>query len=69
MAQLAIKGHATRGRGVIQLLEMLGGVNAFNLEGAGTQGLYYIFKDNKIYYCRSTNAENVIFYTLEEFIE
>ena len=70
MAQFAIKGHATRGKEVIQMLEMLGGVNVFKIEGAETQGFYYIFKDNnKIYYCWSTNAENVIVYTLEEFEE
>ena len=70
MSQFAIKGHATRGKDVIQRLEMLGGVNVFKLEGAETQGFYYIFKDNnKIYYCWSTNAENVIVYTLEEFEE
>ena len=70
MTQLAIKGHATRGKEVIQLLEMLGGVNVFELEGAETQGFYYIFKDNnKIYYCWNTNAENVIVYTIEEFEE
>ena len=33
MAQLAIKGHATRGKEVIQLLEMLGGKNKYNLRG------------------------------------
>ena len=70
MATLAIKGHLTRGKEVIEILEMLGGVNAFNLEGTETQCFCYIFKDNnKIYYCWSTNAENVIVYTIEEFEE
>ena len=70
MAQLAIKGHATRGKEVIQLLEMLGGGNAYNLGGAETSGFYYIFKDNnKIIYGLSTIVENVIVYTLEEFEE
>lgn len=68
MAQLAIEGHPKKGREVIQLLEMLGGVNAFNLEGTEADGFYYIYKDNnKIYHCLYTGTESFIVYTLEEF--
>lgn len=66
---LAIKGHPTRGKEVIQLLEMLGGVNSYDLEGAETEGVYYIFEyDNKIYHCWAKD-KNAIIYTLEEFEE
>lgn len=70
MLQLAIRGHATRGREVIQLLEMLGGVNDFNFNG--TMGNYYYYindNSNRIYQCLSINNETVIVYTLEEFEE
>lgn len=30
---LAIKGHPTRGKEVIEILEMLGGKNKFNFKG------------------------------------
>ena len=33
MAQLVIKGHVTRGYEVIEILEMLGGKNKYNLTG------------------------------------
>lgn len=59
--KLAIKGHATRGKEVIQLLEMLGGENWFNIGGAETDSFYYIYEDNKkIYHCVDPNVENVI---------
>lgn len=68
MANLAIKGHPTRAIEVIQLLEMLGGVNAFNLDGAEADGFYYIYKDNnKIYHCLNAGTKSFIIYTLEEF--
>ena len=66
---LAIKGHLTRGKEVIQLLEMLGGENSCNLKGVETDSFYYICKDNDIYLCLSTNTENFIVFTLEEFEE
>ena len=70
MAQLAIRGHLKKGREVIQLLEMLGGVNVFNLDGAMDNYYYYIdSNNNKIYHCLSINVENVIVYTLEKFEE
>ena len=40
MSQLAIKGHATRGEEVIQLLEMLGGKSNGNMNGYNDD-LYY----------------------------
>ena len=69
MAKLAIKGHLTRGKEVIQLLEMLGGVNIFNLDGTADMYCYYIDdNDHKIHLnCLPSNIENAIVYTLEEF--
>ena len=71
MTQLAIKGHETRGEEVIQLLEMLGGVNYFNLDSTADRYCYYIDNnDNKIHLnCLPANIENVIVFTLEEFEE
>ena len=67
MTTIAIKGHATRGKEVIQLLEMLDGVNYYNLKGSVDSYFYYIDESNKIYSCWDPNVKNVIIYTLEEF--
>lgn len=67
MTQLAIKGHPTRGKEVIQLLEMLGGVNCYNLYG-NTNFSYYTIENNEIkggIYIFSD--EPYKFFTLEEF--
>lgn len=40
MSTLAIKGHETRGKEVIELLEMLGGDNFRNLKGAEKEDYY-----------------------------
>ena len=69
--KLAIKGHPTRGKEVIEILEMLGGKNIYKLLGSdryaycvieGCQNEIrvgeYIFGD-----------ENMCFFTLEEFLE
>ena len=67
---LAIKGHSTRGKEVIELLEMLGGSNIHNLSGNNSyayyvnghqniiRGIEYIFGD-----------EDMQFFTIEEFLE
>jgi hypothetical protein len=39
--KLAIKGHATRGKEVIELLEMMGGKNCYNLNGLFSENAYY----------------------------
>ena len=69
--KLAIKGHATRGKEVIELLEMIGGKNCYNFSGSDGHAYYviggphheirageYIFGD-----------EDMHFFTLEEFLE
>ena len=69
--KLAIKGHSTRGKEVIELLEMMGGNNIYNFSGDDSYAYYvirgcqneirageYIFGD-----------EGVYFFTLEEFLD
>ena len=46
MAQLALKGHPTRGKEVIKILEMLGGNNiTYDLDGSDENACYYIHHD------------------------
>lgn len=68
MAKLAIKGHATLGKEVIETLEMLGGINKFNLDGAETNRYYYI-EDSKIHLSLSIYPYDYTIYTIEEFLE
>lgn len=69
--KLAIKGHPTRGKEVIELLKMMGGSNTHNLSGCNDYAFYindghqniirggmYIFGD-----------EFMQFFTLEEFLK
>lgn len=73
--KLAIKGHATRGKEIIELLEMMGGKNCYNLSGLLSENAYYfiggphnaeikageyIFGDEDMY---------MYLLTLEEFLE
>ena len=69
MANLAIKGHKTRGKEVIEILEMLGGNNShFNLKGTDDEYYFinsegYIDEDPEVY-------DGVfIYFTLEEFLK
>lgn len=48
MADLAIKGHPTRGKEVIEILEMLGGKNTVNHDGRNTGRFYFIDTTNII---------------------
>lgn len=76
MAQLAIKGHPTRGAEVIEILKMLGGTNPHNYSADSDIFCFYIGKGindiNVIYYdwihgCY--DDEEWIVFTLEEFLE
>ena len=72
MANLAIKGHPTRGGEVIQLLEMLGGKSNGNIKGYNDDLYYYIAKDGLIYGSGIEYEElacNYTIFTLEEFLE
>lgn len=69
MATLAIKGHKTRGREVIELLEMLGGKNRWNYSGDSISSTYYLNNDKIIYYCNDYWACAYEIFTLESFLE
>ena len=72
--KLAIKGHPTRGKEVIELLEMMGG-NTFNslMENAHPNRVYYIGNNNAItwenIYSDNGCLETEDFFILEEFLE
>ena len=63
--KIAIKGHASRGKEVIQILESLGGINDGLHEG-NNPDCYYELHGN-IIWCVSTKGINFKYYTLEEF--
>ena len=68
---LAIKGHSTRGREVIQILEMLGGNDGI-LGGGNTNYIYYIKPSCnyiQIEHIHNYNLNNFVIFTLEEFLE
>ena len=65
--RLAIKGHPTRGKEVIEILEMLGGKNPYNYKG-NYEKYYLISQDNSIYLLDYL-PKDVVAYTLEEFEE
>ena len=67
MLNLAIRGHATRGNEVIEILKTFGGINdRFKLDGKIESFYYYIGRNNNIYHA-SLSSELKIF-TLEEFL-
>ena len=69
MANLAIKGHKTRGKEVIEILEMLGGTNGENYWGVFVNRFYLI---NDLGYIEDRSLiddSNYQIYTLEEFLE
>lgn len=69
MSNLAIRGHATRGNEVIEILEMLGGRNVRNYACDLTDYAYSINGQGIIdWYIPHPNSPLVIF-TLEEFLE
>ena len=65
MANLAIKGHPTRGKEVIELLEMLGGKNIYKLDGK--KDLWYILSNSTIEHATYCFDERS--FILEEFLE
>lgn len=71
MSQLAIKGHTTRGKKVIEILEMLGGQYYSHYLLVTTEYNYYYIGNNSTIRCFSKEQLNDSFitFTLEEFIE
>lgn len=67
MSQIAIKGHASRGKEVIEILETLGGKNDYNLPG-DTSRAYYVLEYGEIHVSPYIYGnEPYTFFTLEEF--
>jgi hypothetical protein len=69
--KLAIKGHSTRGKEVIELLEMMGGSNIHNLSGNDIHSYHMIkgIKNEIRDELRIFSNENIYYFTLEEFLE
>ena len=67
--KIAIQGHPTRGKEVIQILESLGGKNTHKLHGKGKDCVYYYHIDScgVIAFSSKYDLCNHKFYTLEEF--
>ena len=65
--KLAIQGHPTRGKEVIEILEMMGGNNRWGASGV-LPNLYY-FISNKFIIYSSQIEKDVVIFTLEEFWE
>lgn len=69
MAQLAILGHATRGKEVLEILEMLGGKNDNHCCGGCINRIYFI---NSYGYIESSDKMDHLSYfqlSLEGFLE
>ncbi len=65
--KLAIKGHPTRGKEIIELLEMMSGVNSKNIGGKCDFFYFFIDNDNIIQFDSNFN-NNFAYFTLEEFL-
>ena len=66
--KLAIKCHPTRGKEVIELLEMMGGKNTYGHNGE-MESLYFYINNDNIIHGTSFFNDNYVFFTLEEFLE
>ena len=76
MAQLAIKGHHTKGKEVIEILEMLGGKTSYECgykDGFDSSYVFFINTDENFsidgYPYNSEELKNYYIFTLEEFLE
>ena len=72
--KLAIKGHPTRGKEVIEILQMIGGERPLIIDGYKVSGyepfnLYYINDNGVINYKHHSLNKDMIIFTLEEFLE
>ena len=69
MAKLAIKGHPTRGKEVIEILEMLGGNNEYHINITECSLLYTIREGDNAIIGVYPNSNISQIFTLEEFLE
>ena len=69
--ELAIQGHTTRGREVIELLEMMGGKNIYKNDGGSNSYSYYLCNYAILSNRSLSIAENDDFeiFTLEDFLK
>ena len=68
--KLAIKGHQTKGKEVIEILKMLGGKDEGYWKGENPLLAYYVDNRGEIDYINNCNPnEDILRYTLEEFLE
>jgi len=67
MAQLAIRGHLTRGKEVIEILKMLGAKEEDIYNGTYTNWVYIINEEGYVYWDYPSDRYTI--YTLEEFLE
>ena len=65
--KMAIKGHASRGNEVIQILESLGGINRLNHNGHYTNCFYYVAGDDNTIAWTCVRPQYRDVFTLEEF--
>lgn len=70
MANLAIRGHKTRGEEVIEILEMLGGENLYSKSCSDSNMFCYLSNEKRI--CElpvSESYREFILFTFEQFLE
>ena len=68
--QLVIKGHETRGKEVIEILQMLGAKNKRNYTGSYPTTLYILNdNDNDIDLCYDCDYNNQEIFKLEDFLK
>lgn len=65
--KIAIRGHESRGKEVIQILENLGGINRMNHSGSHTNYFYYISNDDNTIGWTGIRTGYLNAYTLEKF--
>ena len=69
MAKLAIKGHSTRGKEIIELFAMMGGKNEYHYKGTEPCAGFTIEPDGSICRVMYDFGDEFVFFTLEEFLE
>lgn len=69
MAKLAIKGNSTRGKEVIEILEMLGGRNKYHINITECNLLYTIRGGDNVIIGTYPNSDISQIYTIEDFLK
>lgn len=69
MANLAIKGHATRGKEVIEILKMLGGINTYKINYTEKNLLYCLREGDNVIIATYPNTSITNIFTIERFLE